>query len=215
MVRDGNTEELGPDVSSLWGYAVRASRKGFNYTHVCLLPKMLPDWKTENDVSLHLCLTVRNIPYAAQINKGTVVPTWNRAASPGWLQIKISSFQRILGLLTCLINLADTLTSESSWSELSLFLGSTCSYNCQLCRWEVTFVRSNIVSKAVLNGVLIDSWNPEISTWKLRKNIKLCYSIKVSSINYFAVTCLCMHSHSWENNREQLYTKVTTRTLEA
>ena len=65
--------KLGPDVSSPLGYAVRASRQGFNYTHVFLLPKRLPDWGTENDVSFHLCLTVRNIPYAAQINKGTIV----------------------------------------------------------------------------------------------------------------------------------------------
>lgn len=63
--------ELSLDVSSLLGYPVRASREGFNYSHVFLLPKMLP---TENDVSLHLRLTVRNIPYAAQINKGIVVP---------------------------------------------------------------------------------------------------------------------------------------------
>lgn len=56
------------------GYAVKASRQGFNYTHVFLLPKMLPDQGTENHVSFHLCWTVRNIPYATQINKGTPVP---------------------------------------------------------------------------------------------------------------------------------------------
>lgn len=49
----------------LLGFAVRASRQGFNCNHVLLLLKMLLGWGTENDVSFYLYLTVRNIPHAA------------------------------------------------------------------------------------------------------------------------------------------------------
>jgi len=66
--------KLGPDVSLPLGYAVRASRRGFTYTYALLLSKMLPDWGTEKYVSFHFYLTVKNTPYAAQSNEGTVVP---------------------------------------------------------------------------------------------------------------------------------------------